>query len=57
MADTLKNRVRFSTTLSPETDRVLKEFSQNSMIPTSKLVDRAIMDFIRSYSEKSREAG
>lgn len=53
MADTLKNRVRFSTTLSPETDRVLKEFSQNSMIPTSKLVDRAIMDFICSYSKKS----
>ena len=44
--DSLKNRVRFSSTLSPEVDKALKEYSQNTMIPISKILDSAIMEYI-----------
>lgn len=37
----LKNRVRFSTTLSKENDKKLKEYSKQTMIPISKLTDKA----------------
>lgn len=44
--DSLKNRVRFSSTLSPEVDKALKEYSQKTMIPISKILDSAIMEYI-----------
>lgn len=44
--DTLKNRIRFSTTLSFETNKKLKEYSQKTDIPISKVVDKAISKFI-----------
>ena len=34
--DTLKNRVRISTTLKPETNNLLKEFSRKTQVPISK---------------------
>lgn len=40
--DTLKNRIRFCTTLKPETHEGLKELSRETQIPISKLVDTAI---------------
>lgn len=40
--DTLKNRIRFCTTLNPETHERLKELSKETLIPISKLVDMAI---------------
>lgn len=40
--DTLKNRVRFSTTLEPEVRERLKEMSRETLIPISKLVSIAI---------------
>lgn len=40
--DTLKNRIRFSTTLTPESNEKLKELSKETLIPISKLVDIAI---------------
>lgn len=43
----LKNRVRFSTTLDKEVDRKLKELSQETMIPISKLVDMAINNLLK----------
>ena len=36
----LKNRVRFSTTLSIEVARMLKEYSKKTDIPVSKIVDK-----------------
>lgn len=54
MADTLKNRVRFSTTLRPETERRLKEFSDKTMMPITKIVDAAITEFMESYLENQR---
>lgn len=44
--DSLKNRVRFSSTLSPEVDKALKEYSQKTMIPISKILGSAIMEYI-----------
>ena len=44
--DSLKNRVRFFFTLSPEVDKALKEYSQKTMIPISKILDSAIMEYI-----------
>ena len=42
--DKLKNRVRFSTTLSLETEKALKDYSKESMIPISKILDMAIQE-------------
>lgn len=44
--DTLKNRIRFSTTLDKDVNEKLKEFSQQTMIPISKLMDIAIKRLI-----------
>lgn len=41
--DELKNRVRFSTTLDKEVERKLKEYSKQTMIPISKLADKAFI--------------
>lgn len=50
--DSLKNRVRFSSTLSPEVDKALKEYSQKTMIPISKILDMAITEFVNKESKK-----
>ena len=50
--DSLKNRVRFSSTLSPEVDKALKEYSQKTMIPISKILDSAIMEYICQNSKQ-----
>lgn len=50
--DELKNRIRFSTTLDKDVERKLKEYSKQSMIPISKLVDTAIARFIESQNNK-----
>lgn len=50
--DSLKNRVRFSSTLSPEVDKALKEYSQKTMIPISKILDMAIVEFINKERKK-----
>ncbi len=42
----LKNRVRFSTTLEIDTDKRLKEFSQKTDIPISKIVNNAINEYL-----------
>ena len=49
--DELKNRIRFSTTLDKDVERKLKEYSKQSMIPISKLVDTAIARFIESQKQ------
>ena len=47
MTDRLKNRIRFSTTLDKKTIQTLKEYSDKTMIPISKIVDAAIQEYIK----------
>ncbi len=46
--DTLKNRVRFGTTLKKESLQKLKDYSEKTMIPISKLMDLAIDKLVES---------
>lgn len=46
--DTLKNKVRFSSTLPPEVDKMLKDYSKQTMIPISKIVEAAIAEYIKN---------
>jgi hypothetical protein len=39
----LKNRVRFSTTLDKEIEKKLKKCSEETMVPISKLTDKAFV--------------
>lgn len=45
-SDTLKNRIRISTTLTPETHKTLKQYSQNTDIPISKIIEKAVIKYI-----------
>lgn len=49
--DELKNRVRFSTTLDKEVERKLKDYSKQTMIPISKIVDSAISEYVEKNSK------
>lgn len=53
MADRLKNRIRFSTTLDKKTIEALKDYSDKTMIPSSRIVDVAIQEYIKNH-KKSR---
>jgi len=44
--DELKNRIRFSTTLDKEVEKQLKEYSKQTLIPISKIVDNALIAYI-----------
>lgn len=57
MADTLKNRVRFSTTLFPETKSRLDKLSNETDIPVSKLTERAILEYLDKASKKKKAKG
>lgn len=46
--DSLKNKVRFSSTLTPEVDKMLKEYSKESMIPISKIIEKALIEYINN---------
>lgn len=50
--DTLKNKVRFSSTLTPEVDKMLKDYSKETMIPISKIIEAAIVKYIEENKEK-----
>lgn len=51
MADRLKNRIRFSTTLDKKTIEILKEYSYKTMIPSSKIIDVSIQEYIKNHSK------
>ena len=51
MGDRLKNRVRFSTSLDKKTVQVLKEYSDKTMIPVSKIVDVAVQEYIKNHKK------
>ena len=50
--DTLKNRIRISTTLKPETNDLLKKYSQSTQIPISKIIENAIMTYDKFKKDK-----
>lgn len=50
--DTLKNRIRISTTLKPETNKLLKEFSKKTQVPISKIIENSILEYIYNRGEK-----
>lgn len=52
--DTLKNRVRFSTTLDKEIEKSLREYSQKTMIPISKIIDCAVSEYIGKQNGKGQ---
>lgn len=49
--DELKTRVRFSTTLDKEVEAQLKQYSKESMIPISKIIDVAIMEYLKQHGK------
>lgn len=50
--DTLKNRIRISTTLTPETNNLLKNFSEKTQIPISKIIEKSVLEYIENNGEK-----
>lgn len=50
----LKNRVRFSTTLELCTNKKLKDFSQETEIPISKIVNNAINEYIERKEAQNK---
>ena len=46
MKDTLKNKIRFSSTLFPNTEKKLKDYSESTGIPISKILEYAINFYI-----------
>ena len=44
--DTLKNRIRISTTLTPETQKLLKDFSEESQVPITRIIESAIIEYV-----------
>lgn len=49
--DTLKNRIRISTTLTPNTNELLKDFSKKTQVPISKIIENAIIKYILEKGE------
>ncbi|MBO7713953.1 MAG: ribbon-helix-helix domain-containing protein [Methanobrevibacter sp.] len=49
--DTLKNRVRISSTLTHETDKKLKDFSKKTQIPISKIIEASVLQYIEKWGE------
>lgn len=50
-SDTLKNRIRISTTLFPETKEKLNEFHKKTQIPISTIIENAILEYISKKQE------
>lgn len=50
--NTLKTRVRISTTLTHETNEILKEFSKKTEVPISKIIEKAVLEYISKNGEK-----
>lgn len=49
--DELKNRVRFSTTLDIDIEKRLKEYSKQTSIPISKIVDKALAMYLENVKQ------
>ena len=51
----LKNRVRFSSTLSIDVNAKLKSYSTESGVPISKILDKAITAYLDSVSSPNKQ--
>ena len=47
----LKNRTRISSTLDNEVYKKLKEFSDKTSVPVTKILDKAILMYIESVDK------
>lgn len=52
MADNLKNRTRFSSTIEPTIYKNLQDYSEQSSVPISKIIDKAIILYLESVNFK-----
>lgn len=52
MADNLKNRTRFSSTIEPTIYKNLQDYSEKSSVPISKIIDKAISLYLESVNFK-----
>ena len=50
--DTLKNRIRISTTLFPETKQKLNDFHKQTQIPIATIIENSILEYISKRGEK-----
>ena len=50
--DTLKNRIRISTTLFPETKKKLNDYHKKTQIPIATIIENAILQYIDGKGEK-----
>lgn len=50
--DTLKNRIRISTTLFPETKEKLNDYHKKTQIPIATIIENAILQYIDCKGEK-----
>lgn len=48
----LKNRTRISSTLDNEIYKKLKQYSDKSDIPISKILDRSVMMYLKSINKQ-----
>lgn len=53
MSNDLKNRTRFTNTLSNNLLERLQELSKETMIPMSKLLDKAIELLLEQYNKQN----
>jgi predicted transcriptional regulator len=45
------SKVKYTVTLNPDTIQKLKELSERTMIPQSRLVESAIEDLLKKYQK------
>lgn len=50
----LKNRTRISSTLDNDIYKMLKDYSAKSDIPITKILDKAVLMYIRSQDKRSK---
>jgi len=52
MAGALKNRQHYGVTIDIETLKKFRELAEKTRIPQSKLMDEALEDLLKKYSDK-----
>lgn len=52
MGGQLKNRVRIDVTVDKDLYKRLKEYSERSMIPMSRIVEKAVIDYLDKEEKK-----
>lgn len=48
----LKNRERIGTTLPTELAKELKEYSKESMVPVSKIIEKAVEEYLQKRATR-----